>query len=51
MLVPPEASINVDFLKQVLKDEKLLMPLSQVKTIQVPFYDEISVQTLWPMMK
>ena len=50
MYVPPEASINKDYLKLVLSDEKKLMPLSEVKTVKIPSYDEISVKQLWPMM-
>jgi hypothetical protein len=43
--------INKDFLKMVLTEEKALLQLDQVKTINVPLYDEISVLRLWPMMQ
>jgi len=43
--------LNKDFLKEVLVEEKLLLPLNDVKRINVPLYDELSVVTLWPMMK
>ena len=42
---------NKDFLKQVLAEEKMLMPISQVRFINVPHYDEVSVKQLWPKMK
>ena len=43
--------VNKDFLKEVFKEEKSLMPLDRVKRISVPLYDELSVISLWPMMK
>ena len=42
---------NKDFLKQVLIEEKMLMPISEVRFINVPHYDEGSVKQLWPKMK
>jgi hypothetical protein len=35
----------------VLTEEKSLLHLSQVKTVNVPLYDEVSVLRLWPMMQ
>ena len=35
----------------MLKDEKDFLPLSEVKFVQVPFYDELSVGELFPLMK
>jgi len=40
--------INKDFLKQVLCEEKQLLPLKKVKHICVPKYDELSVTNLYP---
>ena len=40
-----------DFLRQVLTEEKQLMPLSSVKLVTVPNYDELSVKNLWPHMQ
>ena len=36
-----------DFLKQVLKDEKKLLKMSDVKFVNVPSFDEISVRALY----
>ena len=45
----PEANvINKDFLKDVLCGKKMLLRQDEVKTISVPFYDELSVKKLWP---
>ena len=43
--------LNKDFLKEVFTEEKFLLALNDVKRINVPLYDELSVVTLWPMMK
>ena len=43
--------INKDFLKQVFANEKSLLRLDQVRRINVPLYDELSVGNLWPMFK
>ena len=43
--------INKDFLKQVLTEEKELIPIADVKFINVPMYDELSVKRLWPDMQ
>ena len=63
MYVPPKLMVNkgkgtcplidnvTDFLRQVLSEEKQLMPLSSVKLVTVPNYDELSVKNLWPHMK
>ena len=41
---------NKDFFKQVLTDEKKLLPLAKVKQVNVPFYDELSVKKFYPIM-
>ena len=42
--------INKDFFKEVLTEEKSLLKLDEVKRVNVPLYDELSVVSLWPMM-
>ena len=37
-----------DFLKQVFVGQKKLMGLNEVKRVNVPMYDELSVVNLWP---
>ena len=43
--------MNKDFLKEVLGGSKKLLELNQVKRINVPLYDELSVLSFWPQMK
>ena len=43
--------INKDFLKQVLANEKSLMKMSELKAVNVPKYDELSVKQVYPMIK
>ena len=43
--------LNKDFLKKVLKEEKRLLPLSDVKYVKVPRYDELSVRRFWPIFR
>ena len=43
--------INKDFLKQVLKEEKKLLSLNEVKYVNVPHYDELSVKRFWPRLR
>ena len=44
LYLPDDTMFNKDFLKQVLAEEKMLMPISQVRFINVPHYDEVSVK-------
>jgi hypothetical protein len=37
-------------LKEVFAGTKALMPLNDVKRINMPNYDEISVKEMWPQM-
>ena len=39
--------VNKDFLKQVVNDEKKLLPIAEVKNINVPKFDELSVKNLY----
>ena len=43
--------INKDFLKLVLTEEKSMLQLNQVKYVNVPHYDELSVRKFWPMLQ
>ena len=43
--------VTKDFLKAVLVSEKELLGLNEVNWVNVPFYDELSVKTLWPEMQ
>ena len=43
--------LNKDFLKQIFIEEKSLLNLNEVKRVNVPLYDELSVVHLWPMMQ
>lgn len=47
----PHLSYVTDFLRMVLTEEKELMPLSEVKLVTVPNYDELSVKNMWPHMQ
>ena len=51
LYLPPDNMLNKDFLKEILTEEKNLLKLDQVKRINVPLYDELSVVKLWPMMQ
>ena len=41
--------VNKDFLKQVLGDEKKLLPIADCKFINVPKFDELSVKSIYPL--
>ena len=43
--------MNKDFLKLVLGGEKKLLALNEVKYVNMPKYDELSVVNLWPEMQ
>lgn len=51
LYVPPESMINKDFLKQILIEEKKLLSLEDLKQINIPKYDELSVKNLLPKLK
>ena len=51
LYVPPTKMINSAFLKQVFCDEKQLLRLSDVKYVNVPHYDELSVKKFWPILQ
>ena len=43
--------VNKDFLRQVFVEEKRLLSLSDVRWIEMPRYDELSVTNLYPKLK
>ena len=49
--LPPEDVINKDYLKEILAGKKQLLRKTEVNTIAVPHYDELSVKVLWPDVK
>ena len=42
---------NKDFLKEIFAGTKELLPLNQVKRVNMPNYDELSVKQLWPQVQ
>ena len=48
LYVPPEKMVNKDFLKMVLTEEKKLLHLHEVRWVNVPHYDELSVKKFLP---
>lgn len=50
LYVPPAKMINKDFLKQVLTDSKKLLSLSEIKHVNVPHYEELSVKKFHPIL-
>ena len=49
--MPPASCTNKDFLREVLAGQKKLFKLAEVKWINPPKYDEISVANLYPKFK
>ena len=43
--------INKDFLRKILIDEKRLLTLEEKRDVNVPKYDELSVNILYPKFK
>jgi hypothetical protein len=44
--MPPKAKVTKDFLKLVFADKKALIPMTQLRPVTVPKYDELSVKNL-----
>ena len=42
---------NKAFLKAVLADQKLLLKLSELRTVNVPKFDELSVKNIFPLIR
>ena len=51
LYLPPEYMMNKDFLKEVFAEDKELLELKEVRWINVPLFDELSVINIWPMTK
>ena len=49
--VPPAATANRDFLRKVLKGEKKLLKVSECKFVNVPKFDELGVNNIFPKFK
>ena len=43
--------MNKDFLKEGFAEDKELLELKEVRLINVPLFDELSVIKIWPMTK
>ena len=43
--------MNKDFLKQIFADEKKLLKLSELRVVNVPKYDELSVKNVFQNLK
>ena len=43
--------LNKDYIRMLLNDEKKLMPIKEVRTVNVPKFDELSVKKLFPLMR
>ena len=41
--------LNKDYLRLLLVEKKKLMPISQVRTVNVPKFDELAVQKIFPL--
>ena len=51
LYVPPDSMMNKDFLKEILQDSKKLMPHKDLRQINVPKYDELSIKNIFPMIE
>ena len=43
--------LNKYFLKAVLADQKRLLKLSELRTVNVPKFDELSVKNIFPLIR
>ena len=51
LYLPPPIMMTKDFLKLVFADKKRLLKMSEVRFINVPKYEELSVKNLFPHLK
>jgi len=51
LYLPPAPMLNRDFLRKVLKGEKRLLPLKDLRAIVVPKFDELAVVKVYPLMQ
>ena len=50
LYLPPDVSLNKDFLKDVIAERKHLLRLDQIKWVNVPYYDELALKSVGPQM-
>ena len=43
--------VTKDFLRQILAEDKQLLKMSEVKQVNIPKFDELSVKNLFPKFK
>lgn len=43
--------INHDFMRDVLAERKFLIKIADVKYVNVPHFDELSVKSIYPMFQ
>ena len=51
LYLPPDTMLNKDFLRMILLEEKKLLTLADKREVNVPRYDELSVNILYPKFK
>ena len=49
--MPPEKTVNRDFLRQVLKGEKMLLAIADCKFVTIPHYDELGVRHIFEQFR
>ena len=43
--------LNKDFVKQLFKGDKVLLPASKITPVNIPKYDELAVKSIFPLMR
>ena len=51
LYVPPKNQFDKEWIRQVLDGSKKLVPLSELRPVEVGHYPEVSVLNLWPQYK
>jgi len=51
LYLPNNCMITKDFLKQILADEKKLLKMSALRSINMPKFDELSVKRVYPLIQ
>lgn len=49
--MPPEEFVTKDFLKEVLTEDKDLLPIQEVKWVNMPRFDELAVKSIMPEVR
>jgi hypothetical protein len=47
LYLPSKGNFNKDFLKAILEGKKALLPMSELKPINILRYDEVSVKRMY----